>query len=665
MIGLLRFILSLWFGCFCYQGIAQKQTFIDSLETVVAKMENDSNKVQVLNKLCWENRLVNFAKAIDYGNKALYLGRNLNYERGVIKSLSFLGVTYINEGNHPLALQHFLEALDLAEKANDLVEVAYTYNNLGKLYYNEKNPQLYTQYFAKALEVARKTTNQDALAYSLRNVAHGYEYEGNYEKALEYHLEALKIRETLQRGTYLIAALSLTGGCYAELGQFDKAFALFNRALQLSTQSSTILDRADVLNAKARAFRKMQKYDSALIYAQEGYKIATQQNAWEWIKISSDILYNIYHDKKDFSKALQYHVIRSTYEDSIMNEGKMVKIKQLNLKHEFEQKERERAIAEEKKDILQQEEVKRYQLFAVFIVVALLALVVIVYLIYQSKVAQEKANILLMEKNEEIESQRNSLALQTDELAKQAEQLKDLNAVKNKLFSIISHDLRSPFAALSGALPLLESGDFTPEETSLILSDIKRMTDNASDMLENMLLWAKSQMNAVKATPTSLDLYEIAKAKAILYGDIAKQKDIQIDNKIASNTLVWADKNHVLLVFRNLIGNAIKFTGEGGKIMLSAENQGDEIIISVIDTGIGMPEDVRNSIFGEAIGTITTRGTAGEKGTGLGLLLCKEFVEKNNGKIWVESTLGEGTTFKFSLPKTTEVVVKKKEIKIF
>lgn len=660
-----RFGFFLWLYCCCFVNNAQQQVAMDSLEMVLEKMEGDTNKVQLLNKLCWENRLVNFAKAIDYGNKALYLGRNLNYQRGIIKSLSFLGVTYINEGNHPLALQHFLEALDLAEKTNDLVEVAYTYNNLGKLYYNEKNPQLYTQYFAKALEVARKTNNQDALAYSLRNVAHGYEYEKNYEKALAYHLESLKIRETLQSSTYLIAALSLTGSCYTELGQFDKAFLLFNRALKISTQNSTILDRADVLNAKARAFRKMRNYDSALIYAQEGYKIAKQQNAWEWIKISADILYNIYYDQKDFSRALQYHVIRSTYEDSIMNEGKMIKIKQLNLKHEFEQREREKAIAEEKEDILQQEEIKRYQLFAVLIVIILLALIAIIYLINKSKVAKEKANMLLIEKNEEIESQKNSLAVQAEELAKQAEQLRDLNTIKNKLFSIISHDLRSPFAALSGALPLLESGEFSPEETSLILSDIKRMTENASDMLENLLLWAKSQMNAVKAIPTSLDLHAIAKAKTNLYGDIAKQKEIKIENQIIPKTLVWADKNHILLVFRNLIGNAIKFTNEGGKIIIGTETQGDEIIISVTDTGVGMAEDVRDKIFGEAIGTITTRGTAGEKGTGLGLLLCKEFVEKNNGKIWVESTIGKGTTFKFSLPKATEIVEGTKAIKVF
>jgi two-component system sensor histidine kinase/response regulator len=638
----------LFFCCcmlFCWAAAAQKTHTLDSLEKALTHYPHeDTTKVQLLNRICWENRLLNFAKAAHFGKRGLALAKRLDYQIGIIKSLSFLGVTYINEGNHPLALQNFLEALEYAEKNKNYVEIAYTYNNLGKLYYNEKNAKLYKQYFAKALEYARKTTNQDVLAYSLRNVAFGYEEEKNYPKALQYHLEALKIREHLHASTYLISALHLTGACYAELGDFKNAFLCFDRALRLTPESNTILDRADVLNAKARAFLKMNNYDSALRCVTESYQIAQQKNAWEWIKIAADIYYNIYYTKKDYSQALQYHVIRSTYEDSIMNEGRMIKIKQLVLKHEFEEKERERAVIEEKKDILQTEELKRVQLYLAIVLVALIASVVVGYLLLRAKRQQETNNWLLTKKNEQIAAQAHELSLQ-------AEQLKELNSIKNKLFSIISHDLRSPFSALAGALPLLETGSFTPEETSLILSDIKRMTDSASEMLENLLQWARSQMNTIRVNPEQLVVWRLVQQKVALYTEIAKNKSITIVNQTQPTAIVYADRNHVLLILRNLIGNAIKFTPEGGKIFIYAQANelNNSLIISVKDTGVGMNETTRHQIFGSDE-LFSTQGTAGEKGTGLGLLLCKEFVEKNGGKIWVESELGIGTTFSFSLP---------------
>lgn len=639
---------------FCYFMIvcsthAQNMKELDSLEKELTKPHHDTIFVQLNNKLCWENRLINFAKAMDYGNKALIRGRKINYKKGVLKSLSFLGVTCINAGNHPMALQYFLEALDLANDAKDFVEVAYTYNNLGKLYYNEKNVALYKQYFTNALEAARKTSDKDVLAYSLRNLAFGYEYEKDYKTALKYRLEALQMRDTSHHHAYLISSLCLIGTCYSELKDFKNAFVYFNKALGIAQERSTILDRADVFNSKSAAFSKMKNYDSALIYAQNSYQIATEMKAWEWIKISSNLLYNIYYDKKDFSKALTYHVIRSTYEDSIINEGRMIKIKQLTLKHDFEQREKEKALIEEREDILQAEALKRSQLLTVFILSMLLAAVVIIYLINKSRNQEKRANEILTEKNQKIETQKVALELQAEKLLKQSEQLIEANSIKNKLFSIISHDLRSPFAALSGALPLLESGDFTPEETTVVLADIKRMTNNASDMLDNLLQWAKSQMNTIRILPTELKLSQLATQNTELYDAIAKQKNIQLSNQILPTEIAFADNNHILLVFRNLIGNAIKFTNEGGSITISAKQDEKMIIISIQDTGVGMPDEVRKKLF-IADEVFTTQGTSGEKGTGLGLMLCKEFIEKNNGKIWVESQQGVGTVFKFSLP---------------
>ncbi len=651
-------LLSFFLWATPYLLQAEKPTEQDSVFRYLQdSVRADTTKIRLLNELCWKNRLENFTLATTYGKAALELGRKINHQKGILKSLSFLGVVAINEANHPLALQYFLEALEIATAQNNMVEVAYTYNNLGKLYYNEKNAMLYRQYYQKALDAARKTNDADVLAYSLRNVAFVYEYEKKYDKALFYHKEALKIREKLQKETYLISALQLTGACYTMVNEYDSAFQCFNKALSIAVHYHTILDRADVFNAKARAFRRMHQYDSALLNALKGYEIAKKQNAWEWLRISAEILYDIHKDKKEYDKALDYHVVWAAYRDSILSEGQLMKIQQLNLKYEFEQKERERILAEQREDVLQEEALHRQKLYLAMAMVALLAVIFIALLVSRSNWQRKKHNELLLQKNQEIETQKTEIQTQHDALEQQtallAEQTKALQAannVKTKMFSIIGHDLKSPFATLQGALPLLADGEFTPAEKAAILGNVTRMVDTSADMLDNLLQWAKAEMQNSKPQSVVIEVRKTVQSKVNLYTEIARQKNITIANEVQAELKVYADQNQMLLIIRNLLGNAVKFTPEGGEIKVKSRELDDFVEIAVADNGIGMNEETRRKIFRKD-STFTTQGTAGEKGTGLGLMLCKEFTEANGGKIWVESTQGKGTTFYFSLPK--------------
>jgi two-component system, sensor histidine kinase and response regulator len=654
--ALRTFLLIFIFCILPFTHFAQTRSEVDSVFSALTLLTSDTAKVRLLNDSCWKNRLINFTAARGYGAKALEIGKKINYKKGILKSLSFLGITCVNEGNHPLALQYFLEALELATEQNNFVEVAYTYNNLGKLYYNEKNATMYKQYYEKALEAARKTTDQDVLAYSLRNMAFVYEYEHQHSKALFFHKEALKIREKLQKQTYLISALLLTGNCYAQLNYYDTAFTYFNRALGIATEENTILDKADVFHAKGRAFLRMKKYDSAMVNAMSGYEIAQKQNAWEWLRISAEILYAIHNERKEYDKALNYHVIWSAYRDSILNEGQMMKINQLNLKYEFEQKERERILAEQREDVLQEEALHRQKLYLGLVVLALVAVIFITLLMFRSNLQRKKTNQALQAKNIEIEKQNTEIQKQKDAiekqaaiLAKQAEDLKAANDMKTKMFSIIGHDLRSPFATLQGALPLLEGGEFTPEETAEVLGSVKKMMNTSMDMLENLLQWARAEMQHSKPQPEEIEVRKVAQSKINLYCEIAKQKQITLVNEVQPDVKAFADLNQVFLIIRNLLGNAIKFTPVGGQITLSSKQVSNFIEVAIADNGIGMNEETRRKIFNKD-STFTTHGTAGEKGTGLGLMLCKEFTESNGGKIWVESEQGKGTTFYFTLP---------------
>ncbi|WP_338761329.1 7TM diverse intracellular signaling domain-containing protein [Bernardetia sp. ABR2-2B] len=228
-------------------------------------------------------------------------------------------------------------------------------------------------------------------------------------------------------------------------------------------------------------------------------------------------------------------------------------------------------------------------------------------------------------------------------------ELQKLNDTKDKLFSIISHDLRSPFAQLKGVLDLFEKGGISEAELKYFLPEITKNVNYTSDLLNNLVYWAKSQMSGLHADPEDFDIYKLIANKENLFAKEITAKDLTFMNNVQQNTFVYADKNMTDLVIRNLVANAIKFCKKSDTILVkSEETSNDFLIVRVVDTGIGISPKNKKKIFNEE--NFTTLGTHKEKGTGIGLKLCKEFIEGNGGKIWIDSEEGKGTIFSFSLP---------------
>ncbi len=230
-------------------------------------------------------------------------------------------------------------------------------------------------------------------------------------------------------------------------------------------------------------------------------------------------------------------------------------------------------------------------------------------------------------------------------------QLEELNATKDKLFSIIGHDLRSPIGGLKQLVELtLSTSDLSDVlNISEILEDIRKSASTTYDLLENLLAWAKSQRSTVVFKPTQVNLHETIEACVLLLEETIRSKNICIHNHASHKQLVYADPNMLMTILRNLLTNAIKFTHPDKHIYVSVMDTEKDILISVKDEGVGINPENLNKLF-KPNDFLTTYGTSGEKGTGLGLLLCKEFVDKHGGEIWVESELGKGSEFKFTLP---------------
>lgn len=237
-------------------------------------------------------------------------------------------------------------------------------------------------------------------------------------------------------------------------------------------------------------------------------------------------------------------------------------------------------------------------------------------------------------------------------LKKQEEELKEANLFKDKVFSVISHDLKSPVSSLTGMLELLKLNTLSKEEKMKIIENLDFALKNTKYLLENILVWANPKLGNGSQI-SKFQLYSIVDEIFQLFSIQAKAKKIELISYISPDVKIKTEKNVLRLVLRNLISNALKFTSSGGKIEMNVEMAASDIIISVKDNGIGISESDRNRLF-ESNRHYSTRGTENEKGTGLGLILCKEFLEKNNGRIWVESQPGKGSTFYIALHNVLE-----------
>ena len=256
---------------------------------------------------------------------------------------------------------------------------------------------------------------------------------------------------------------------------------------------------------------------------------------------------------------------------------------------------------------------------------------------------------MVQERTRDIEYQKEDILLKKEEL-------NQLNTVKDKLLSVISHDLRGPIAAISGLLGLLKSGHLSYHELISQSTRLNTEVHNLTYLLDNLLNWSKTQMQGIKLSPENLYLHKVVEQNLKMVNPISDQKKISVFNRVPNSCQVYTDVNFLSVVIRNLLMNALKFTHEKGEIIIACEQDHNNVILAVNDNGVGMTPEELDKLFSKDT-HYSKVGTANEAGTGIGLLLCKEFIELDGGKIWAESKIGEGSSFKIQLKSSkTETV---------
>ncbi len=637
--GVLFFIVLLF--SFVAISNAQNQKILDSLVGLYSNARHDTSRIILLNSIAYEYRNDKADTCLIIAEQALLMSNKIGFEKGKSKAYTNIGLGVFTKGKYPEALKAFQTALTICEKIKDKQGVAVSLNNIGNIHIYQGNYALTLEYYHKSLKITEEIGDKHGIASCLNGIGNIYVYQKNYPLALEYHKKSLKIREETENKYGIASSFNNIATIYYEQGNYTSALAAYQKSLKTYEEIGDKYGQLFTIEGIVLTYQKQGNYAQGIIYGERGVKTAQAIEALPEFSALSKVLSESYKLNKEYAKALKYYEIYKQTNDSLFNVEKSKALANLEAKVEIEHKEREIQNLNQSQLFLQKE--KQFQQYIIYLVlVGMVCVLGFAYFIFSSRQKERKANQLVSEQKEEINQQR-------DALLQQANQLATANQTKDKLFAILGHDLRSPIASLEGVLSLMNEGLMTHDEFQDFIPIFHKNVKNMQNTLENLLQWSVSQMQGMTASPSSLNFYELIDEKIQLFAAVAKAKNITLATEITPNLVVWADPNHVRLLLRNLINNAIKFTPEHGHIRIVAQQQEAQAVLSVIDTGVGMSEEQVSKLFNKNE-TFTTYGTNGEKGTGLGLQLCQEIVAKNRGTIWVSSVQDAGSTFSFSLP---------------
>lgn len=650
------------------------QTDIDSLEAALQHNLDDSTRVRLLTKVSASYQFQDFAKSLTYNQQALKLAEKIKFSDYKVLAYQNAAFLFTLSGDFSSALHYDNLSLELEVISKDTVGISRDYNNIGNDYYDLGEYDDAYFYFTQSYRMASATQDTFRMLVALHNVGRVFKELGQYEQALDHLKLSMKMSLEQDDEEGIAYAYDEIGDVLLRKNQYDSAFYFLTQALHHTRKLNVHVLQPRILSKMATTYLRMEKYSNALAYYDSAYALHVKTNNRYGVaevelgrgivlmnegkydgaiqKIESSLktahemnarvleircfnqLASLWEMKGDFKKSLFYYRKFKLLEDTLFSQEMQGKLLRDQIRFETESRDSKIAALSQLQDS-QRNELKKQEFVRNILVVIMALSAIILITVYRSGQRRRKINTLLLQHQEDME--------------KRSEELERLNQVKDKFFSIISHDLRSPINALAGLLDLIDRGAIKPEEMHKHTQELKIRFNHTRTLLNNLLDWTLLQMDKLNLQATRINLHKIVEENIQLLNSV-QGKHIQMLNEIPLDAVGFADSNTINLVIRNLMTNAIKFTMDGGEVIIAAKPKGFEWVISVKDNGIGMKPEVLNILF-DKTAPYTTRGTANEKGTGLGLILCKEFVEKNGGKIWVESEEGKGSMFWFTLPK--------------
>lgn len=615
----------------------QDNNLSDTAQWYIDEINVDQHYIDSLNNVCFELRGSDPAKAIFIGKRALKLAKKINYAKGYLMSHSFIGVCYRNISDFTTAMNYYSKSFFLADSLNDKEQKAYAYNNIGNLYLKQNKDSLALRNILGGLKLAEELNNQRIIAYSHINLGRIYSNLGQWNESVKYLTYAVHRRKKMKDYWGVSNTLIEVAEVFRKSKKYNLSIKTLNDAFRIAdTLENAQRLISEIYTGKGKTFSDLGKYSEANINFIKALTIA--KGIDDKIKIMQNY-YNLslISEKLNNQKlALDYHKKYVNYKDSVYTIDTQNQISRLQIQYQTKEMDKENELLRQSNKIQELELSKNRTVVNLFVVIFVL-LISLAGIIYSKLKANQKTARILKNKNKEI--------------LKQKLELSELNATKDKFFSIIGHDLKNPFGSLIGNTEYLieELEGLSLEENKKILDAIRSSSKSGYNLLENLLLWAKTQQGKIKFNEEEFNLNELIESKIQLHQNTAILKKITLNSNLKDSIQVVADKKMMDTVINNLINNALKFTNEYGEVLVEAKKTEDKIIISVTDNGMGILPEEKENIF-KLDKKESSTGTQGETGTGLGLIICKEFIDAHKGSINIQSEYDEGTKVTVEIP---------------
>lgn len=643
---ILFFIVSITVSSHAQSRRDNLQQQLDSLEQVLGEAEPEK-KVQLfmdLSEIYWQH---SYDTSLLMAKHALTLAEEIEDQVLLAAALNTMGIAYYLMGDYHNALEYYLEALGENQELGDSSSIGIIYNNLGAIYLDLKDNVNALSYFKDARDIF-KIIGDDTYTFSiLNNMGTAYIDFEQYDTAYMYLLDAYEFAQGKNNLVDVTYALTNLGQVAMSMGLLTKSEDYLKESIEISRSLGDKSMLASTLDGLGELYLEMERYQEAYPYLLEALDYAEEVHSLPDKKEIYKALSSYHETLEDYKEALKYMKLHASTRDSILTQEGLARIKELDVSSRANH-----LLAAIQSLRLQNEINKLNQARMKFLIFFLLAIAILgitlILINYQKNRLKRDSGRLLEEKNLQLERANRKL--------KESEKhLRELNQTKDKFFSIIGHDLRNPLNALLGFSELISgnSREYTFEEIQKYSNLINEAAKNIHLLIENLLEWSRSQSGNIEYSPSKQHIYPVVEEIIKIFSIQAEEKRIDIDVGVSPETEAYFDRNLVSTIIRNLVNNAIKFTPKGGKVGITSQEAPRELIISVKDTGIGMTGEQTDQLF-LLNGTLRSAGTSEERGTGLGLILCREFIDMHGGRIWVESEPGKGSTFHFTLPGRTQ-----------
>ncbi|KAF0203954.1 MAG: Two-component system-sensor histidine [Bacteroidetes bacterium] len=571
-----------------------------------------------------------YAAALENFRASLELRQQTDDTLGITNNLINIGTMQYQMGRYSEANTNFYQALELASQSRNDKLKAYSLNNLSNIHNKLKNYEVSHDYLRQALAIHQKTGNKKSEFHVIMNIGNTFYEQGNKTEAKKYFEQALDFHKSngLEERS-LISIFNNLGLVVKSEGDTVRAIQYFNQALGISKAHS---DKQGITIALSNLGQITDKGNEASSLSQlhESLKEAKALGLSKMVLNNYGSLRDFYSKKGDFKKAYEYATKYQMLNDSIYDAENADRIIELQTRYETAEKEKQLVIAKKEKlekDLeLNKANVTKYGMIGISAILLLL-----LGSLYSRYLIKRRSQMQLAVINEK---------------------LNELNNTKDKLFSIVSHDLKNSMSGFSGIVNTLNSSyeKFSADQVKYYVGEVSASANSMKGLLRNLLDWARSQQNLIKVCPSQFSFASLVSECTQLIDQQLRRKNIEVVVAAADDLMLVSDKNIVTTIVRNLLVNAVKYSHEGGRIDITSNLANQEIEISVADNGVGMDQQDVDFIMNSGTFMKSKPGVQGEKGAGLGLMLTKELLEKISGRLVVVSEKGKGSTFSIVIP---------------